>query len=95
MCTPFLLALFLVANAQLVALHAGSIYTTLFLLQGAFYLLAIGGGIVHFTGKKTGPAIMAFYFVFMHVCMLKGLYAFLNGRHTPLWEKSLRQAFDS
>lgn len=66
-------------------------YAWIFLGQVTFYLLAIPGWWLVSKGKRSGIAVVPFYFVFMNYCLVAGFFRFLSKSQSALWEKSVRQ----
>lgn len=92
---PLSLLLLFFSNCMLISTAAAAgFYSWAFYAQIAFYGLAFIGWIIVVAGKKAGWLSIPFYFVFMNYCLIKGLFKFLKGNQTVLWEKSLRQAID-
>jgi cellulose synthase/poly-beta-1,6-N-acetylglucosamine synthase-like glycosyltransferase len=91
---PFALPLLFLINGAIVWIEqAGpSVYLYLFFAQVVFYLAALAGR--YFAGKK-GTSIKIFYvpyyFVFMNLSVWAGLFRFLKGNQTVMWEKASRQ----
>lgn len=89
-CPIFIPAL-LVLNVLLYLQNAALVYNALFLLQAFFYAAAfIGWGLIKW-GKAGAWATVPFYFLFMNYCMLKGLYHYLLGKQTALWQKAKKE----
>jgi cellulose synthase/poly-beta-1,6-N-acetylglucosamine synthase-like glycosyltransferase len=87
---PFLLPLLLISNIVIVGAMSNNLYQFFLYMQILFYLMAAIGWLLLRTGRKTGITTIPFYFIFMNVCLVKGLFVFLNGQHTVIWQKSLR-----
>jgi biofilm PGA synthesis N-glycosyltransferase PgaC len=87
---PFLLPLLLISNIVMAGTTSNNFYQFFLYMQILFYLIAGIGGLLLRSGRKTGITTIPFYFVFMNVCLVKGLSVFLNGEHTVIWQKSLR-----
>lgn len=87
---PFFLPLLLFANFFLAGSSNNDFYKFFMYAQILFYLMAAAGWVLLRFRRKTGIFAIPFYFVFMNVCLIRGLFVFLNGQHTVLWQKSLR-----
>jgi poly-beta-1,6-N-acetyl-D-glucosamine synthase len=89
---PFMLIFLLAANIYIVAaMHLNGFYHRFLYAQLFFYALAIVGGFLIRYGKKAGVLNVPFYFLFMNYCLLRGLFRFLSGQQSVLWERSVRQ----
>jgi poly-beta-1,6-N-acetyl-D-glucosamine synthase len=87
---PALIAL-LLSNALLVWLNAHPFYQLIFLLQLAFYTLALLGWLLPAKRSILAFFLLPFYIVFMNLCLIYGLVKYLSGTQTVLWEKARRQ----
>jgi len=87
---PLLIVLVLLTNIWLVADHHGMVFNSLLLAQVIFYSLAVLGRLFIVTGLRVGILNIPFYFFFMNACLIKGFLQYRQGRHTVLWEKSMR-----
>lgn len=89
-CPLFIVAVLLL-NVLLVAQNKNGVFPVLLLLQVLFYAAAlVGWGLIR-ARKAVGWTTVPFYFLFMNFCMLKGLYLYLKGRHTALWQKAKKE----
>lgn len=88
MLAPVLLPVIFIANALLIT--AGPLYSGLMVCQVLFYTLALIG--FGRTRKDSMHAIIKipYYFSFMHYAALMGMFKFMSGRQTSLWEKAKR-----
>ncbi len=80
---PFLMISFFATNALLI--QEGFIYSFIFYLQMLFYLFAFLGFLI----KKTMPVklfTVPFYFCMYNVCAIVGLFNFIFGEKTEIWE---------
>jgi cellulose synthase/poly-beta-1,6-N-acetylglucosamine synthase-like glycosyltransferase len=59
-------------------------------LQVAFYALAFGGWISRDRTSSKKWLLVPFYFVFMNLASFAGLFRFLKGNQSVLWEKAAR-----
>jgi len=90
--SPILILLVLFTNIWLVVHQPGVIFNSLLLVQLIFYSLALLGGIFMGIARRVGILNIPFYFLFMNLCLVKGFFRYIQGGHTVLWEKSLREA---
>jgi hypothetical protein len=91
---PLALVILLASNIILVMEHNTSIFSSILLVQTAFYAFALFGWIFIHAGKRAGIFTIPFYFIFMNYCLVKGFLRFVLGKQTVLWEKSLRQVVE-
>lgn len=87
---PFLIPLLLISNFFIIWDHGNNCYEYFLYMQLLFYLLAMVGWLLMYQGRKAVIFNYPFYFVFMNVCIIKGLFVFFNRKHTALWKKSMR-----
>ncbi len=89
---PLLLFFLFISNIIIACKFGFNNFYTVFLTgQMLFYLLALPGWWMIRTGRKAGWLSVPFYFVFMNYCLIRGFLLFISGKHTVLWEKSLRE----
>lgn len=87
---PFALILIFVCNLLLVVSNSNGLYLSTLILQVLFYLVAgIGFGVAK-RQRGSGFFLLPFYFVFMNLGMIAGLFRYLSGNQTVRWEKSRR-----
>ena len=87
---PFALLLIFFCNILLLIQQINPLYLSTLVLQILFYLIAwIGFGVAR-RQKGSGFFLLPFYFVFMNMGMIAGLYRYLSGNQTVRWEKSRR-----
>lgn len=87
---PFLLPILLFVSIFMAYTTTNDFYKFIIYAQALFYLMSLVGWMLLRLGHRTGVFTIPFYFVFMNVCLVRGLFVFLNGQHTVLWQKSLR-----
>jgi len=87
---PFALLLIFIINILLVNQQINPLYVSTLVLQVLFYLFAWIGFSVAKRQKGSGFFLLPFYFVFMNLGMIAGLYRYLSGNQTVKWEKSRR-----
>lgn len=88
---PLFLMLALVGNVGLIfwapALKLTELITV---VQAAFYGFAGIGFFIESRGLKVGWLSAPFYFVFMHVCQIRGWFRYRFGQQSVNWERSIR-----
>jgi cellulose synthase/poly-beta-1,6-N-acetylglucosamine synthase-like glycosyltransferase len=73
------------------ALAQGSVfYAFVASLQITFYLLALGGWLARHRATSNKWLLIPFYFTFMNLASFAGLYRYVTGRQSVLWEKAAR-----
>lgn len=87
---PFALILIFICNLLLVIQHNNPLYVSILILQILFYVMALIGYGVAKRQKGSGFFLLPFYFVFMNLGMIAGLFRYLSGNQTVRWEKSRR-----
>lgn len=88
---PICLVLIFISNLLLEILSEEAIFTYLFLTQVLFYLFAIMGWILAINSVKNKFLYIPYYFLFMNVSVLIGLYRIMTKKQSVLWEKAGRQ----
>lgn len=81
---PLFLTLLFVANAFLI-FHS-IFFQAAFLVQSAFYLLALIGWLLEKSGAKIGVLAIPHYFVLTNLASVLGFYKFLRGETYTTWE---------
>jgi len=87
---PFCLVVIFFLNIYLMFHYWPGLYTNIFILQVAFYLMAFGGWILNRYSIKVKILYIPYYFVFMNLSVFLGLRRFLKGNQSILWEKAFR-----
>ena len=86
--TPVALMTVFIANAILVR---GSVFFQItFMLQSAFYLLAIAGYLLRNKKIPIKGFFVPYYFTMMNVSVFAGLLRLMKGKQTVIWEKAER-----
>jgi cellulose synthase/poly-beta-1,6-N-acetylglucosamine synthase-like glycosyltransferase len=93
--SPLCLVVALIANAILFFNDTGLLYTVFFLMQVAFYTMAIMAAILPEKWKQLKPLKLAYYFVFMNLSVLQGFLRYVKGNQSAAWEKARRSAAPS
>lgn len=86
---PFSLLILLIANVFL-ALGGNTLYTTILVLQIAFYALALLGWYFENKRIKVKVLFVPYYFFIMNLCVYLGLFRFLKGKQSVSWERAKR-----
>lgn len=89
---PFFMILALIINFIIV--FSGSIsltYQLLLMAQIGFYLLAISGWILEERNIKVKIFFIPYYFCMMNYAVLMGIFRYLRGKQSAIWEKAKRQ----
>ncbi|ESP62592.1 Glycosyl transferase, group 2 family protein [Smithella sp. ME-1] len=71
-------------------IDGGDLYLFLFVLQVVFYLVAVAGFLLKKRRFANGLFFIPLYIVFMNVSSLIGIFRYLSGRQSVLWEKATR-----
>jgi cellulose synthase/poly-beta-1,6-N-acetylglucosamine synthase-like glycosyltransferase len=88
---PFAIPILFISNAFIFFNTSESIFAITWYLQLVFYTLAIiGWGLSKFNAKSSLPYI-AYYFLFMNICLYQGLINFLLGKQSAVWDKAKRE----
>lgn len=90
--TPYLLPILLLLNIQLMmATKVPLIIVLIFSLQVVFYMLACFGFLLQNKMLKKKWFFIPFYFCMMNYALVAGMFRFLAGKHSVIWEKSARR----
>jgi cellulose synthase/poly-beta-1,6-N-acetylglucosamine synthase-like glycosyltransferase len=81
---PLLLFVIFFLNLALVGVHP--LLDLFLLLQGAFYAAAVFGYVLSRFGIRIILFSLPYYFVVTNIAVLAGLWKFLRGRHTVIWQ---------
>jgi len=90
--SPIGFILAFLSNLILFAADAGFIYSVLFLIQLAFYAMALLASAIPEKKGIFKVFRLAYYFVFMNVSVIRGFFRFLRGRQPAAWERSRRSS---
>ncbi len=88
--SPLCLVIAFIANLILFLSKESDIYTTLFIIQLCFYLMALAGSFSNFKPGQLKPFKLAYYFVFMNTSVFLGFLRFIRGKQPATWEKARR-----
>jgi cellulose synthase/poly-beta-1,6-N-acetylglucosamine synthase-like glycosyltransferase len=93
---PVMIPILFICNVYIVIQASYLIFYSCFLAgQLLFYLLVFTGWYLVQKGRHTGLLSIPFYFIFMNYCLVKGLITFLQGHHSVLWKKSIRETMSA
>ena len=89
--SPFMLLIAAVSNAALGLVKRSPMYRLLLLLQGVFYLLALGGAVADEL-EITTPTIacVPYYFLRLNYSLLIGFYNFVSKKNIITWNTESR-----
>ncbi len=87
---PFLMVAAFVSNLFLAQDHP--VFGLLLLLQALFYLFSFTGFLLEKQRLKVKLFFLPYYFCVMNYSVLMGLWRFLNGSQSAVWEKNSRMA---
>ncbi len=87
---PFCLLLIFISNFLLIIISESRLFTYLFLAQVIFYISAVIGWVLAFSGVKNKFLYVPYYFLFMNVSVLLGMYRMITKKQSVLWEKAGR-----
>jgi len=77
-----------VLYAANIALLANPVFRVLFVLQNAFYVLAIVGALLRRGGVQSRILFVPFYFVMVNAASLAAIVTYLGGDRLSSWEKA-------
>ncbi|HEY0898059.1 MAG TPA: glycosyltransferase family 2 protein [Sphingobacteriaceae bacterium] len=89
--TPFLLFLVFFLNVLLVNRLDNPVYDILLWAQVLFYLIATGGWLLARRDLKVKALFIPYYFCLMNYAVLIGIYRYIFGAQSVLWEKARRK----
>ena len=87
---PFLLIFIFVANAYLVLQSTTLAWILSFVVQCIFYCLGTVGYYTEKIGKKFPATTIPYYFLFMNISQIKGIFRYFRGEQSGVWEKAKR-----
>jgi biofilm PGA synthesis N-glycosyltransferase PgaC len=88
---PWCMLLAFLLNGFLVWQSAGFLYTILFLMQLAFYILAVTGWIFEKKQVRIKILFIPYYFCIMNYAVLAGQFRYAMTEQTGVWEKAKRK----
>lgn len=87
---PFLLIFIFVTNALLILQAATSLWILLFFVQCIFYFLGTLGYYFQNIRKNIPITSIPYYFIFMNLSQIKGIFRYFRGEQSGVWEKAKR-----
>ena len=87
---PFLLIFIFVTNALLILQAATSLWILLFFVQCIFYFWGAMGYCFEKNKKKSPVTTIPYYFLFMNLSQIKGIFRYVKGEQSGVWEKAKR-----
>lgn len=88
------LAMVLLFLSAAIMSQQGLIYELAFIAQMAFYMLAVTGYYLQDRSIKFKGFFAPYYFVFMHICVVRGWFKYFCGNQKVTWEKAQRVALE-
>ncbi|MGL5619619.1 MAG: glycosyltransferase family 2 protein, partial [Tannerellaceae bacterium] len=88
--TPIALFILLPLNFYLITIHAGTLYTILFVIQIVFYIMVYFGFKMQEKNLKNKYLSIPYYVFFMNYNALKGAAYLKKRKGNAAWEKSKR-----
>ena len=88
--TPLALLALIPLNIAIVALHGGTLYTVILILQALFYLAAFSGWLLTRSGHKSRLLYVPYYFTFMNLNVFLGIRYLATHKSSGTWEKARR-----
>lgn len=90
---PFLLPLILLLNIYLVCTNGAWPFQALLAAQVLFYGAALVGWFYSTRNKKVKLLYVPYYFLFLNISLYLGLFRYLRGKQSVLWDKAARENF--
>ena len=87
---PFLLIFIFIANTILFVQKTTPVWVFMFFAQLIFYSLGTLGYYFEKIAKKYSITSIPYYFIFMNLSQLKGIFRYFRGEQSGVWEKSKR-----
>ena len=87
---PFLLIFILIANVLLIIQSATLVWIFLFFAQLIFYFLGTMGYYFQNIRKNIPITSIPYYFIFMNLSQIKGIFRYFKGEQSGVWEKAKR-----
>lgn len=89
---PLAMVTTLATSALLANAHA--LYLFFFLAQMLFYSVAVSGHFLQDKPIQLKGFFAPYYFVFMHICVVRGWFRYFSGNQKVTWEKAQRVAME-
>lgn len=90
---PFLLPLILLLNIYLVYTNGAWPFQALLVVQVLFYGAALVGWYYSTRNRKVKLLYVPYYFLFLNISLYLGLFRYLRGKQSVLWDKAARENF--
>jgi cellulose synthase/poly-beta-1,6-N-acetylglucosamine synthase-like glycosyltransferase len=87
---PFLLPFVLIVNAYLILTSTSLIFLLMLWAQFIFYAFGFIGYSLQNLGKNSSITAIPYYIVFMNISQIKGVFKYLKGAQSGIWEKAKR-----
>jgi cellulose synthase/poly-beta-1,6-N-acetylglucosamine synthase-like glycosyltransferase len=88
---PFAFPVVLLLNLCILFLpEPGNLYVVLFILQGAFYIMAIAGRLLENIRTRMGFLFSPYYLFIMNYAVIVGFFRFVSGNYSVKWQKVMR-----
>lgn len=89
------MAMIILLLSAAIMTQQGLIYQLAFIAQMAFYILAVAGYYLQDRSIKLKGFFAPYYFVFMHICLVRGWFKYFSGNQKVTWEKAQRVAMEA
>jgi biofilm PGA synthesis N-glycosyltransferase PgaC len=89
--SPFVMIAAILLNLLLVLDQATGIYVVIFWMQVLFYTAAYVGKLFEDRKLRVKMLFVPYYFCMMNYAVLAGLFRFLFGKQSVIWEKAVRK----
>nr|WP_294790426.1 glycosyltransferase family 2 protein [uncultured Mucilaginibacter sp.] len=88
---PFLMILLVALNIAIVHTYGGAIYQLFLAGQVAFYGMSLFGWMLEARQVKIKIFFIPYYFCMMNYAVIRGIFRYLSGRQSSVWEKAKRK----
>jgi biofilm PGA synthesis N-glycosyltransferase PgaC len=89
---PFLMLLALLLNILIVSKgEGGLIYQLMLAAQAAFYGMSLLGWLMEARQIKVKIFFIPYYFTMMNYAVIRGIFRYLSGKQSAIWEKAKRK----
>ena len=88
--TPIAMMALIPLNVALVMMQAGTVFTSIWILQSLFYLAAFSGYQLEQRGRKNKLLYVPYYFLFMNINVFRGMHYLRTHQGGGTWEKAKR-----
>lgn len=87
---PFLLPFVLIVNAYLILTSTSLLWLLMLWAQVIFYAFGFIGYSLQHLGKNSSITAIPYYILFMNISQIKGVFKYLKGEQSGIWEKAKR-----